>query len=352
MRIQPALVLGALLSASTAHALNQSKHFDITVSSCTHAGLPSAFCNRVGAEVYDVDANEFNDLSAHSQIPVGATACDAANASLWREFWLGGQVRGSIIAVGNHATKQGNDGLAQQLGRALHTIQDNCAHSGMPNPQHAWHSLKDVCQGTTESPDVQTPAFGCAANETDAIFSAFVDVLHDGGATFSSLTSVDGGDKDWPAYTDVCNFLGSAGDWDGQDRRWDLNVVRSALTDRFVRALYGADASQFTYLCTGNDDSVDRTYSDGEVDTSGGAQSCLQIHAFCLGKADGVAPNAEPPPYEANDPAPTPAPVDMSMHGGCSAAGPTAGATASSAAPLALLFAFAALALRRRRAAR
>ena len=51
MRIQSALVLGALLSASTAHALNQSKHFDITVSSCTHAGLPSAFCNRVGAEV-------------------------------------------------------------------------------------------------------------------------------------------------------------------------------------------------------------------------------------------------------------------------------------------------------------
>ena len=345
MRIQGTLIIGALLSASTAHALNQSKHFDVTVASCTHAGLPAAFCNRVGAEVYDVDANEFNDLSAHSQIPVGATACDAANASLWRVFWLGGQVRGSIIAVGRKPNKQGTDGLAQQLGRALHTIQDNCAHSGMPNPQHAWHSIKDTCKGTNESPDTQTPAFACAAVETDAVFSAFVDVLHDGGATFSSLGNVDGGDKDWPAYTDVCSFLGSAGDWDGQDRRWELGVVRQALTDRFVRALYGADASQFAYLCTGNDDSVERLYSDADLDTSGGAQSCLSVHAFCLGKADGVAPNAEPPPYEANDPAPTPA-TEAGMQGGCSAAGPSAPATAS-LAPLAL--ALAALGLRRRR---
>jgi uncharacterized protein (TIGR03382 family) len=213
----------------------------------------------------------------------------------------------------------------------------------MPNAQHAWHSIKDVCKGTNESPDTQTPAYACAAVETDAVFSAFVDVLHDAGATFSTLTNIDGGEKDWPAYTDVCNFLGTAGDWDGQDRRWEGGVVRSALTDRFVRALYGAEASQFTYLCTGNDDSVERLYSDRDLDTSGGAQSCLQVHAFCLGKADGAAPDSEPPPYEANDPAPTPA-VDASMHGGCSAAGPSAPA---SLAPLAL--ALAALALRRRR---
>ncbi len=350
MRTRIALA-AIVLSASTAHALNQSKHFDVTVASCTHAGLPSAFCNRVGAEVYDVDANEFNDLSAHSQIPVGTTACDAANASAWRMFWLGGQVRSSILAVGNQVSQNGLDGLAQQLGRALHTVQDNCAHSGMPNPQHAWHSLKDVCKGTSESPDVQTPAFGCAANESDAIFSAFIDVLHDGGADFASLAGTDDTGKHWPAYTDVCNFLGSAGDWDGEDRRWDLDVVRTALTDRFVRALNGADPSQFAYLCTGYDDGVERAYSDPNLDTSGGAQSCVTMHAFCLGKADGVAPDAEPPPYEANDPAPTPA-TGASMHGGCSVAGPGAAATATSAsalAPLALAFVLAAL--RRRRGA-
>ncbi|HEX8952733.1 MAG TPA: MYXO-CTERM sorting domain-containing protein [Polyangia bacterium] len=337
-------MITALLSASTAHALNQSKHFDVTVASCTHAGLPSAFCNRVGAEVYDVDANEFNDLSAHSQIPVGTTACDAANASLWREFWLGGQVRASILAVGYQPSASANGQLAQQLGRALHTVQDNCAHSGMPNPQHAWHSLSDVCRGTTESPDVQTPAYGCAANETDAIFSAFVDVLHDGGADFASLTSVDDEEKHWPAYGDVCSFLGSAGDWDGEDRRWDGDVVRAALTDRFVRALNGADSSQFAYVCTGYDNGVERAYSDSTRDTSGGAQSCVKIHAFCLGKADGAAPNAEPPPYEANDPAPTPA-TAASMHGGCSAA--PGAPTSSAATPLALLI-VAFLLLRRR----
>jgi len=353
MRFHFALLAGALLSASTAHALNQSKHFDVTVASCTRAGLPSAFCNRVATEVYNVDANEFDDLSAHSQIPDGATACDAANASLWRVFWLGEKVHSSLVTVGSHATRAANDALAQELGRALHTIQDDCAHSGMPNPQHAWHSLKDVCKGTTESPDVQTPAFACAAAETDAVFSAFVDVVHDGGATFSALATIDtDDDKHWPGYGDVCDFLGSAGDWDGQDRRWSLDVVRAALTDRFVRALYGADATQFAYLCTGSDNGVERAYSDADLDTSGGAQSCLSIHAFCLGKADGAAPDADPPPYEANDPAPTPAPVDAGMHGGCSAAGPTAGATASSAAPLALVLALVGLALRRRRPAR
>ncbi|HWE29380.1 MAG TPA: MYXO-CTERM sorting domain-containing protein [Polyangia bacterium] len=348
MRIQVALVLGALASASTAHALNQSKHHDITVASCTHAGLPSAFCERVGVEVYNVDAHEFNDLSAHSQIPEGSTACDAANASLSRVFWLGGQVRSALIAVGNSPSSTGVDTVAQHLGRALHTVQDNCAHSGMPNPQHAWHSLSDACRGTTESPDVSPAAFVCAANETDAIFSAFIDVLHDGGADFATLAAADGDDDEhWPAYADVCAFLGSAGQWTGEDRRWDMSVVRPALSDRLVRGLYGADSSQFAYVCTGSDDGVVPAYSDADRDTSGGAQSCVKIHAFCLDKADGVAADADPPPYEtASDTSAAPAPAtDASVHGGCSMSG---GAPSSeAAAPLALLI-VALLLLRRR----
>ena len=347
MRTEAIVVAAAaLLAASPARALNQSKHYDITVASCTRAGLPSAFCNRVGAEVYNVDANEFDDLSAHSQIPDGATACDAANATLWRVFWLGEQVRASAIAVGQKATKSGNDAVAQALGRALHSIQDDCAHSGMPNPQHAWHSLSDVCQGTTESPDVQPAAFVCAAGETDAVFSAFIDMVHDVGADFTALRTIDtDDDKHWPAYGDVCDFLGSASHWDGVDRRWNLDVVRPALTDRLVRALYGADASQFNYLCTGTDDNVEALYSDADRDISGGAQSCLEIHTFCLGKADGVAADAEPPPYEANDPAPTPA-AGASMQGGCSVAA-AATSPSSQAMPLALLV-VALLLLRRR----
>ncbi|MGZ3438677.1 MAG: hypothetical protein ACXVDD_04150 [Polyangia bacterium] len=326
MRTHLTIALGALLSASTAHALNQSKHFDITVQSCSAAGLPTAFCQRVGTEVYDVDANEFNDLSAHSQIPDGSTACDAANASLWRVFWLGGQLRDATVAAGYSASQQEHDAIAQHLGRALHTVQDNCAHSGMPNPQHAWHSLSDTCQGTTESPDVQTPAFACARTETDAIFSAFVDVLHDNGGEFGQLSNIStDNDKNWPAYGDVCDFLGSASSWDGEDRRWDNHVVRPALTAHLVSALYGADSSQFTRLCTGARDGVVPLYSDNERDVSGGPQSCLKIHAFCLGKADGDSVSSEPPPYDtdaANATPATDAPATaMGVTGGCSTGG-------------------------------
>jgi hypothetical protein len=326
MKTQLTIALGALLSASTAHALNQSKHSDITVQSCAGAGLPKAFCQRVGVEVYNVDANEFNDLSAHSQIPAGSTACDAANTSLWRVFWLGQQLRAATVAAGYSGSEAQHNAIAQHLGRALHTVQDNCAHSGMPNPQHAWHSLSDTCRGTTESPDVQTPAFSCARNETDAIFSAFVDVLHDNGGDFAQLANItDEDDKHWPAYGDVCDFLGSAGDWDGGDRRWDNKVVRPALTSRLVAALNGADASEFARVCTSWEDSVLPAYSDNDRDTSGGAQSCIKIHAFCLGKADGDSVDSEPPPYDTDatreTPAAAPATAAGVNGGGCSTGG-------------------------------
>jgi hypothetical protein len=342
MKTRIAAVAASLLSVSTAHALNQSKHYDVTVASCQSAGLPDAFCQRVGVEVYNVDANEFNDLSAHSQITTGSNACDAANLSLWRVFWLGEQIRAVTIAVGYSPSESGHNQLAQHLGRALHTLQDNCAHSGMPNPQHAWHSLSDVCQGTTESPDLNPEAFTCAAAETDAAFSAFIDLLHDSGGDFAQLTNItDEDDKHWPAYGDVCDFLGSANDWDGTDRRWDNSVMRPALTDHLVQAIQGASDAQFTRLCTSWYDDVNASYSDPDFDTSGGAQSCLKIHAFCLGKADSAgAP--QPPPWET---AQTPAPS-----AGCSLSGVTA--TPSAARLVFLIAAALGLTLARKRRTR
>jgi hypothetical protein len=318
------LILASLVSASTAHALNQSKHYDVTVQSCAAAGLPKAFCQRVGVEVYNVDANEFNDLSAHSQVPVGSTACDAANMSLWRVFWFGQQLRAVTISAGYSASQAKHNEMAQHLGRALHTVQDNCAHSGMPNPQHAWHSLSDTCRGTTESPDVQTPAFSCARGETDAVFAAFIDVLHDNGGSFAQLNNITGeDDKHWPGYGDVCDFLGSAGDWGGDDGRWDNHVMRPALTSRLVGALEGASTAQFARVCTGAGDGVVPLYSDAERDTSGGAQSCLKIHAFCLGKADaGEVPQA--PPWETDattQTETTPAAMSAGVTGGCDVGG-------------------------------
>jgi hypothetical protein len=315
----PLLIATALATASTAHALNQSKHYDVAVQSCTAAGLPGAFCRRVGTDTYNVDAREFNDLAAHSQIPVELSACDAANNALWREFWLGEQIRAATLAAAWTPSRANHDALAHWMGRAIHTIQDNCAHSGMPNPQHAWHSLSDVCQHTSESPDIVPAAASCARVETDAFLAAFVDVLHDNGGDFAQLANVTADSKHWPAYSDVCAFLGSASDWDGIDRRWDNSVMRPALRNNLTLGLGGAPESQFARVCNGGwDDDVTLWWSDPDRDTSGGAQSCVVIHAFCLGKAD-----SEAPPYELLD---TDASADATQAAGCSFVGAGAGA--------------------------
>jgi MYXO-CTERM domain-containing protein len=337
--MRTALILTATLAgASTAHALNQSKHYDVTVQSCTSAGLPDAFCKRVGVEVYNVDANEFNDLAAHSQIENNEGVCAAAVNSTWRVFWLGGQLRAVTIAAGYSPSQAAHNQVAQHLGRALHTLQDDCAHHGMPNPQHAWHSLSDVCRGTSESPDLDPAAFDCASQESDAAFSEFIDVLHDYGGDFAQLSDItDEDDKHWPSYSDVCDFLGSAGNWDGQDRRWNMDVVRPALAAQFAAGLGGADASQYAPPCT-TDDDVTPPYSAPDLDTSGGAQSCVLIHTFCLGKADeNAAP--QPPPWE-------PVQAPAATQGGCSF---TAEAPPPSYAVLLFAGAVAALLTRRRR---
>jgi uncharacterized protein (TIGR03382 family) len=307
-----AFLLAALAYAPAAHALNQSMHHDLALGSCRSAGIPDSFCDRMAVETYNVDRWEFDDLAAHSQIPDGKTTCDAANDSLWREFWLGGQMRQTIGSIVWSPSRSGNDQLAQQLGRALHTLQDDCAHKGMPNPQHAWHSLSDTCQGTTESPDVQPDAITCGQVETDAAVAAFVDALHDVGGELAQLGDVTGdADKHFPTYSDVCGFLGEAKDWDGVDRRWDIYTMRPALAASLVAGLSGADSSQFQRVCADGSD-VSAAYSDPDFDTSRGPQSCLKIHAFCFGKADSLAESA--PPWE-----PQPQQANVTT-GGCSAA--------------------------------
>lgn len=345
MRIRGIVFATTLLVGSSAHALNQSKHYDITVASCTAAGLPSAFCSAAGAADYDVDANEWNDLSAHSQIPNDSDACTAANNSLWRAFWFGEQIRAAALGIASSPSQSGVDTLASDVGRVLHTVQDDCAHAGMPNPQHAWHSLKDTCQGTTESPDIQPAAYACARTETDALFAGLVDVLHDNGGVVSSLARASGVGKSWPAHGDVCDFLASAKTWDGLDRRWDLSIVRPAMTAQLLAALDGASDEQFQRVCATAEDILPRM-SDPQLDTSGGAQSCLGVHIYCLGKADENA-MPEPPPWETEETAAvTPAPV---MSGGCSFGGAAPPPAAPTLVALAL-FGLLGRALRRRRA--
>jgi MYXO-CTERM domain-containing protein len=287
----------------------------------------------VGSEVYNVDAYEFDDLSAHSQIPDGKSACDAGNDSVYRESWLGAEIRSGLANVAISPSEEGAAQVAVALGRALHTIQDNCAHHGMPNPQHAWHSLSDSCFGTSESPDLVPAAFNCAAAETDAVFAAFHGTVDEYGVGYADLDRADSAYTHWPSHGDVCAFLGSAGGWDGVDRRWNNAVMSPALRDQLVRSITSDDAG-LTDVCANG--SIEALTSDPELDTSGGAMSCLKIHAFCLGKADSAD---EAPPWETE-------PAMDAPPSGCSVGG-----RAPLGAPALLALALAALLVRRRRRA-
>ncbi|HEV7554807.1 MAG TPA: hypothetical protein VGO00_05080, partial [Kofleriaceae bacterium] len=159
------LVLASLVATpGSALALEQSDHQAISEDACTAAGLPEDFCERVGTEAYNVDHYEWSHPEAHAQIGVGAlgTACTAANAALDRVRVLGADIQTSLFTLYGSPSNDLATHIATQLGRALHTIQDDCAHKGMPNDQHAWASLLDTCTGSKTSPDLAPEALSCA----------------------------------------------------------------------------------------------------------------------------------------------------------------------------------------------
>lgn len=349
-----AVTVLCLLVAPAAHALVQTKHQTVTATECARAGLPAKFCQQAAVEAYNTDANEFEDLSAHAQIPAGATACDAADQSLLRLLSLGQELRlglGELRRTGS-ATAAGR--VARALGRGLHTVQDNCAHHGMPNPQHAWFSLSDSCRSTTQSPDVQSDAYVCAARETAAVMAEFRRAA-DGAGVTSALGRASVGGTHWPPYSQVCDFLGSSGQWSGADQRWENEIVVPALRAQFIAAI-GSDGPAPVEACPGGRERLVQRQSRAALDTSGGAQSCISIHLFCLGKADDAG--EQMPPWEsAETVAEASAEVSVvtgsdgagNTSGGCSLAGSSAD---ESAIPLALLVVgVAALLLRRRIAA-
>jgi hypothetical protein len=175
------VVVGFVLGASgSAHALKPGTHADIAKASCIAAGLGKNLCTRIATEDYDTDSREWDDLSAHAQIDDAQTACVAADAAAGRLFVLGTSVRSALAQVAISGGTQTVGDVDALIGRALHTIQDNCAHHGMPNPQHAWFSLGDFCDGTATSPDLQEDAIACARTESDAAMRAVLRALgHD-----------------------------------------------------------------------------------------------------------------------------------------------------------------------------
>jgi len=285
-----------LAAPSSAFALDQSVHQAISHDGCTAAGLPQDFCERVGTEAYNVDSYEWSPPEAHAQIGTGAigTACTAANAALERERQLGADIRASLAQLAASPSEDLRIHIATQLGRALHTIQDDCAHHGMPNAQHAWWSRLDACSGSQTSPDLQPEAASCARTETTAVFSAFADAMAAAGISAPALDDVSEGWTHWPKRGDVCDFLHEAESWDGTDRRWNNAVAVPWLRDQLTHAIATDDSSLHDACADGE---LEDTSPAAHVDISTPPPFCLKLKAYCVGaggKADGDT-EAQPP---------------------------------------------------------
>jgi hypothetical protein len=313
MRALAAAVV-TFVMATPAFALNQARHEQISHDSCVSAGLPEDFCERVGAAAHNVDNHEFDDLPAHAQMPEGWTACDAANASGRRVSDLGAEVHDRIFNQAYTPSAANADALADALGRALHTLQDDCAHAGMPNPQHAWSSLRDVCEHTQESPDVQPEAIACAQASTDEAIAAVLDVMTDNGVQKAQLASADEQAPLITGWFDACAFLASVHRWDGVDRRWDNGIVDPWLRRTFASAVRAWTQPPLGDVCADAQDGILVALSPDTDVTD--PPDCAAISVFCGGKADDGAL----PPYQV-EPAAAPASCTVAVGGRASGAG-------------------------------
>jgi uncharacterized protein (TIGR03382 family) len=293
--------------ARDAYALDQSVHFEITYDACIARGGPDAFCEQVATATHNVDNEEFFDMAAHGQMADGQAACTGAHYAAWRVFWLGQRIRPLAQQAAIFPTHASISGLAKWMGRALHTVQDNCAHSGMPNPQHAWYSVQDFCHGTETSPDAQPEALQCGIEETNALLDAVFEVLADNGAIKADLANVQDDHRRLTTLKDGCHYLDDADNWDGEDRRWDNLVVRPFLRRMLTEPIL-RDNARFEYVCANLTESLLVDY-DLPVDVSDGPNDCAIVDIACtLGKADGEEISDVPTPPE-------------DAEGGCNASG-------------------------------
>lgn len=296
---RPSACLFALATLSlpaTAFGLAQSKHKSLSYQACRSAGLPMDFCDEVGAAAYNVDRHEWDDLAAHAQPEVGQSHCEAALAVTGRVHTLAGELRTLLTAPGATQTRESIEDIAKAFGRTLHTLQDNCAHSGVPNAQHAWLSLSDSCLDTESSPDVQPAAVECATAQTTLAVNAFVSAYEGASLKPSSFKMYKEDNEQialfWPPRGGVCDFLKSADTWNGQDYRWNNDIVVPALETQFYTNLVVDPAAPAADLCAGNPDAI-VTAAAPAVDVSQKIEWCTSIKLYCAGKADGT--EASPP---------------------------------------------------------
>jgi hypothetical protein len=270
-----------LLASSPAWALQPAKHRALAEAACADAGLATAFCSRMGKAAFETDYKEWDDLSAHAQRELGEDRCSAADAAVARVDHLAHDAVASTRAGDLEAG-------AIALGRAIHTLQDECAHHGMTNQEHAFYSLEQVCTSEDTSPDVQPEALACAESRTRQAFALVAPALANTRWDAVDWICRDSEDRDTcataslPGPWTACSFLAEHKEWDGVDSRWNADRVGSALMSAFAAGLAG-DLSPRS-VCGGDASAIDPTAPHATVtDRNAG---CGLIDITCLGKVD------------------------------------------------------------------
>ena len=280
MRIWP-LVLPILLAASSAWALEPAKHRTLAEKACADVHLPDAFCRRMGQEVYQTDYHEWTNLAAHAQRELGQDRCTAADAAAARVDRLAREVVAKVHALDYEAG-------AVALGRAIHTLQDECAHHGMTNQEHAYLSLTQTCTDRNVSPDVQPEALACAQTRTREAFAAVAAALAGSRWDYVERICRDYEDRDscfqasLPTPFMACDFLAEHDDWDGDDSRWNGDRVGPALLAAFAGGLNDGEAP--APMCGSDDKALDPVAPHPYV--SDREAGCGLIDVTCLGKVD------------------------------------------------------------------
>jgi hypothetical protein len=258
--------------------LSSSDHASVTDSACRAAGLPNEFCLRLAVEAVNVDRSEWTTLPAHAQKEMDQSSCDGAAAVQSRLHALGSEVR-TLIAAGK-SSPDATNALASALGRALHTVQDNCAHAGMTNEQHSWLTNREICVADNQSPDKDPEAVTCAREETAAILRTFHGVVGASALDTNALSAATDAIKHSPTRGQACEFMHLWKKFDGVDTRWNVTSTREAfrktLTDAFVSDKAPAE------LCANGDAALASETPRARVEVTD--PTCGGVAIVCIGK--------------------------------------------------------------------
>jgi hypothetical protein len=275
------LLLPLVAVSSPAWALEPAKHRELAERACFEQQLPEAFCRRVGHQAFETDFKEWEDLSAHAQREHGQDRCSAAEAAATRVSQLG-------TAIVDGAAIEDYDQVAIALGRALHTMQDECSHHGITNEEHAYYSLTETCGDGDVSPDSQPEAIQCAEARTREVMAFVAEALRETSWRDIQFVCRNDNNEDscanptLPGLVTACRFLHAHREWDGIDSSWDTVEVGAELVTSFHEALQGFGRSRT--LCGDDPGAIDPAAPRARVaDTTAG---CKRIDAVCLGKVD------------------------------------------------------------------